>query len=103
MITSVLSHCLYLALLCLYLDRIKKFLKDSAVTRICAVAGFFVSIPVFLTDIVLYTILHFPSTPAITTSIVTSVGMVLCGCAMLHNIVVWHRVNQFNSIKLILQ
>ena len=28
---------------------IKKFLRDSAVTRICAVAGFFVSIPVFLT------------------------------------------------------
>ncbi|KAK4029300.1 hypothetical protein OUZ56_022305 [Daphnia magna] len=72
-------------------DRIKKFLKDSAVTRICAVAGFFVSIPVFLTDIVLYTIIQFPSTPAITTSIVISVGIVLCGCAMLHNIVVWQR------------
>ena len=94
---------------------IKKFLRDSAVTRICAVAGFFVSIPVFLTgfkndfrcllfpltdpfflflhsDIVLYTILQFPSTPAITTSIVISVGIVLCGCAMLHNIVVWQRV-----------
>ncbi|XP_046655411.1 uncharacterized protein LOC124348997 isoform X2 [Daphnia pulicaria] len=78
-------------------DRIKKFLRDSAVTRICAVAGFFVSIPVFLTDIVLYTIIQFPSTPAITTSIVISVGIVLCGCAMLHNIVVWQRYKGSNS------
>ena len=44
-------------------------------------------------DIVLYTILQFPSTPAITTSIVISVGIVLCGIAMLHNIFVWQRVS----------
>lgn len=100
-------------------------MRDSAVTRICAVAGFFVSIPVFLTgpcqfstsavspfplvvskltssltDIVLYTILQFPSTPAITTSIVISVGIVLCGCAMLHNIVVWHRVREWRHMML---
>jgi hypothetical protein len=46
-------------------------------------------------DIVLYTIIQFPSTPAITTSIVISVGIVLCGCAMLHNIVVWQRVSEY--------
>nr|CAH0100735.1 unnamed protein product [Daphnia galeata] len=84
-------------------DRIKKFLRDSAVTRICAVAGFFVSIPAVsfqmspTSDIVLYTIIQFPSTPAITTSIVISVGIVLCGCAMLHNIVVWQRYKGSNS------
>lgn len=72
-------------------NRIKKFLRDSAATRICAIAGFFVSIPVFLSDVVLYTLLQFPSMPAITTSILITVGIVLCGLAMLHNIVVWRR------------
>ena len=41
---TILTFCL-----CIIVYRIKKFLRDSAVTRICAVAGFFVSIPVFLT------------------------------------------------------
>ena len=50
-------------------------------------------------DIVLYTIIQFPSTPAITTSIVISVGIVLCGCAMLHNIVVWQRVSEYFFLK----
>jgi len=80
-------------------ERIKEYLKDSAATRICAIAGFFVSIPVFLTDIILYTILQFPSTPAISTSIVVTLGIVLSGCAMLHSIAVWQKLNSSRSSR----
>lgn len=60
-----LSHVLpYLHSRPLSRSRIKTFLRDSAVTRICAVAGFFVSIPVFLTGLV-FLRLPFPL-PALT-------------------------------------
>ena len=47
----------------------------------------------------LYHSIILTATPAITTSIVISVGIVLCGCAMLHNIVVWQRVSEYLKKK----
>lgn len=68
-----------------------KYLKEAAVTRICAIGGFFLSIPVFLTGIILYTFLLFESTPAIITSIVIGLGIVFCGAAVVHNVFVWQK------------
>lgn len=71
--------------------RDNKYLEKSSASRTCAVSGFFVSIPVFLTGIILYTFNHFHSTPAIITSILIGVGIVFCGGAMVHNVFVWQK------------
>ena len=46
---------LYMIILCIYhislICRTKKYLQKAAATRTCAIGGFFVSIPLFLTGI----------------------------------------------------
>ncbi|EDW75145.2 uncharacterized protein Dwil_GK19856, partial [Drosophila willistoni] len=71
--------------------RENKYLEKSSASRTCAVGGFFISIPVFLTGIILYTFNHFHSTPAIITSILIGLGIVFCGGAMVHNVFVWQK------------
>lgn len=71
--------------------RTTKYLKKASITRTCAIAGFFLSIPLFLIGIVLFTFLHFNETPAIVTSVVIGVGIVFCGAAVIHNVFVWQR------------
>ncbi|KAH8396326.1 hypothetical protein KR222_008497 [Zaprionus bogoriensis] len=71
--------------------RDNKYLEKSSASRTCAVSGFFISIPVFLTGIILYTFNHFHSTPAIITSVLIGVGIVFCGGAMVHNVFVWQK------------
>lgn len=71
--------------------RDNQYLAKSSVSRTCAVSGFFISIPVFLTGLILYTFSHFHSTPAIVTSVLIGVGIVFCGGAMVHNVFVWQR------------
>ncbi|XP_043478387.1 uncharacterized protein LOC122508857 [Leptopilina heterotoma] len=71
--------------------RTNKYLEKSSVSRICAVGGFFISIPVFLTGMILYTFTQFHTTPAIVTSIFIALGIIFCGCAMVHNVFVWQR------------
>lgn len=41
--------------------------------------------------IILYTFTQFHSTPAIITSILIGIGIVFCGCAMVHNVFVWQK------------
>ncbi|KAH8354232.1 hypothetical protein KR084_004071 [Drosophila pseudotakahashii] len=71
--------------------RENQYLAKSSASRTCAVSGFFISIPVFLTGLILYTFSHFHSTPAIVTSLLIGVGIVFCGGAMVHNVFVWQR------------
>lgn len=71
--------------------RTSKYLKGAASTRICAIGGFFLSIPLFLTGVILYTFLHFDSTPAIVSSVVIGLGIVFCGAAVVHNVFVWQK------------
>ncbi|XP_041980420.1 uncharacterized protein LOC121734073 [Aricia agestis] len=78
--------------------RSNKYLQKSAITRVCAVGGFFISIPVFLTGIILYTFIQFHSTPAIVTSVFIGIGIVFCGCAMVHNVFVWQK-EKTNLVK----
>nr|CAD7431578.1 unnamed protein product [Timema monikensis] len=79
-----------------------KYLQKSSITRVCAVGGFFVSIPVFLTGIILYTFIQFHSTPAIVTSVLIGLGIIFCGCAMVHNVFVWQR-EKTNAVKAMAQ
>ncbi|XP_065350063.1 uncharacterized protein LOC135946007 isoform X1 [Cloeon dipterum] len=83
-------------------SRTNKYLQKSSVTRMCAVGGFFVSIPVFLTGIILYTFIQFHSTPAIVTSVFIGLGIIFCGCAMVHNVFVWQR-EKTNAVKAMAQ
>ena len=93
--------------------RTSKYLKKASVTRTCAIAGFFLSIPLFLigtqqnifyaqskifsAGIVLFTFLHFNETPAIVTSVVIGLGIVFCGGAVIHNVFIWKRVGILDS------
>ncbi|XP_014249236.1 uncharacterized protein LOC106666502 [Cimex lectularius] len=83
-------------------QRTNKYLKKSAFTRVCAVGGFFVSIPVFLTGIILYTFIQFHSTPAIITSVLIGLGIIFCGCAMVHNVFVWQK-EKTNAVRALSQ
>ncbi|KAI5696618.1 hypothetical protein M8J75_015563 [Diaphorina citri] len=75
-----------------------QYLAKSSATRVCAIGGLFVSIPIFLTGIILYTFIQFHSTPAIVTSSLIGVGIVFCGCAMVHNVFVWQR-EKTNAVR----
>ncbi|XP_046418532.1 uncharacterized protein LOC124178844 [Neodiprion fabricii] len=79
-------------------SRTNKYLQKSSISRVCAVGGFFISIPVFLTGMILYTFVQFHSTPAIVTSVFIGLGIIFCGCAMVHNVFVWQR-EKTNAIK----
>jgi len=76
--------------------RSSKYLKKAGVTRVCAIVGFILSIPLFLIGIVLFTFLHFNSTPAIVTSIVIGIGIIFCGGAVVHNVFLWQRERTVN-------
>ena len=98
--------------------RTSKYLKKASVTRTCAIAGFFLSIPLFLignyqslyhesplklfstSGIVLFTFLHFNETPAIVTSVVIGLGIVFCGGAVIHNVFIWQRVGTLKSSRI---
>ena len=49
--------------------------------------------------IILYTFLHFESTPAIVTSVVIGLGIVFCGAAVVHNVFVWQKVRKLRLHK----
>ncbi|KAH7962989.1 hypothetical protein HPB52_019050 [Rhipicephalus sanguineus] len=65
------------------------FIKRSSHTRVLAIAGFFLSIPVFFTGVILFTFIHFHELPAIVTSVVIGLGIVFCGVASVHNVYLW--------------
>ncbi|XP_064474992.1 uncharacterized protein LOC135389011 [Ornithodoros turicata] len=70
-------------------QRTNKFIKRSSHTRVLAIAGFFLSIPIFFTGVILFTFIHFHELPAIITSIVIGLGIVFCGVASVHNVYLW--------------
>ncbi|KAJ8673495.1 hypothetical protein QAD02_004757, partial [Eretmocerus hayati] len=75
-----------------------KYLQKSSVSRVCAIGGFFISIPVFLTGMILYTFIQFQSTPAIVTSAFIGLGIIFCGCALVHTVFVWQK-EKTNAMK----
>ena len=52
----------------------------------------------FILGIVLFTFIHFNSTPAIVTSIVIGIGIVFCGGAVVHNVFIWQRVSTYSTL-----
>lgn len=55
--------------------------------------------PVFSpTGIILYTFIQFHSTPAIVTSVFIGLGIIFCGCAMVHNVFIWQK-EKTNAVK----
>lgn len=80
-------------------QRTTKYLKGASTTRNCAIGGFFVSIPLFLAGVILYTFLHFDYTPAITASVVIGCGIVFCAAAAVHNVYLWQKEKTANVTK----
>lgn len=76
--------------------RDNNYLQKSSCSRICAVSGFFISIPIFLTGVILYSFIQFHATPAMMISILIGFGIVFCGAAMVHNVFVWQREKTVN-------
>jgi len=77
----------------------------------CAITGFFTSIPIFLTGkpysqkrncwltlpplgIILYTYLLIHSVYAVVTSVLIGFGIIFCGAAVVHNVLLWQRVRE---------
>lgn len=103
--------------------RENRYLQKSSASRVCAIGGFFISIPIFLTGkisylilivlkkffisyllptgIILYTFIQFHSTPAIVTSVLIGVSILFCGGAMVHNVFIWQKEKTivFNCMK----
>lgn len=48
--------------------------------------------------IILYTFIQFHSTPAIVTSVFIGLGIIFCGCAMVHNVFIWQR-EKTNAVR----
>ncbi|KAL7633945.1 UNVERIFIED_CONTAM: hypothetical protein RMT77_015906 [Armadillidium vulgare] len=72
-------------------ERLIKYLQQLSLSRVFAVGAFFVSIPIFLTGVILYTFSHFQRTPAILSSVLIGCGILVCGFAMIHNVFVWQK------------
>lgn len=51
-----------------------------------------------ISGIILYTFIQFHSTPAIVTSVFIGLGIIFCGCAMVHNVFIWQR-EKTNAVK----
>ncbi|KAE8748535.1 hypothetical protein FOCC_FOCC004711 [Frankliniella occidentalis] len=52
----------------------------------------------FVLGIILYTFIQFHSTPAIVTSVLIGIGIIFCGCAMVHNVFVWQK-EKTNAVR----
>ncbi|GAB6021612.1 hypothetical protein CHUAL_004197 [Chamberlinius hualienensis] len=72
-------------------ERALHYLKSSSCSRVIAIGGFFISIPVLLTGIILYAFIQFEAKSAIITSLLLGLSIVFCGLAMIHNVYVWQR------------
>lgn len=70
-------------------QRTNKFLKRSSTTRVISIGGFFLSIPIFFTGVILFTFIHFQEVPAIATSVAIGIGIVFCGVASVQNVYLW--------------
>lgn len=46
----------------------------------------------------MYTFIQFHSTPAIVTSVFIGLGIIFCGCAMVHNVFIWQK-EKTNAVK----
>ena len=70
------------------------FLQKVTVIRGVAIGGFFLSIPLFLCAIVLYTFTHLSfSPPALIASGCVGIAIIFGGCAMVHHVFTWQRVH----------
>lgn len=80
-------------------QRSEEYLRESSPSRVFAIVGYFLSIPVFLSGVVLYTFMHFHSTSAVTTSIFLTLGILFCAAATAHNVDIWHRVRRESKAR----
>ncbi|CAG0879396.1 unnamed protein product [Cyprideis torosa] len=68
-----------------------KYLRGSSRSRLCAIVGLFLSIPVFLTGLILHTFLLFHSRSAVISAILLGLGIIFCACAIAHNVYLWQK------------
>ncbi|XP_013776292.1 uncharacterized protein LOC106461053 [Limulus polyphemus] len=74
-------------------DRTASYLRRTSLTRTIAIGGFFISIPVFCTGIILFTFICFHESPAIVTSVVIGLCIMFCGAASIHNMYLWQGIS----------
>ncbi|ODM90061.1 hypothetical protein Ocin01_16618 [Orchesella cincta] len=77
------------------------FLQKVTVTRGVAIGGFFLSIPLFLSAIVLYTFTHLTfSPPALIATACVGAAIIFGGCAMVHHVFTWQQEKTTKRISL---
>lgn len=70
-------------------ERSIKYLTECSSSRFIAVVGFFASLPLFLLSIMLYIVLRYKTTPAVTSIIIISIGFIFCILSVMQNTYQW--------------
>lgn len=71
------------------------FLQKVTLIRAAATGGFFLSIPLFLAAIVLYTFTHLSfAVPALVTTAIVGMAIIFGGCAMVYHVFTWQKVRK---------
>ncbi|XP_060082761.1 uncharacterized protein LOC132562054 [Ylistrum balloti] len=71
-------------------ERAAKFLRECSSSRVIAVLGFFVALPAFLITLILFVVLRLDSTPAVTATVIMSIGVLFGILSVMQNIYHWH-------------
>ncbi|ELT96362.1 hypothetical protein CAPTEDRAFT_227312 [Capitella teleta] len=70
-------------------ERAFKYLKESTGTRLIAIGGFFLSVPLFILASMLYFIMEYPATPAIIGVVIATIGVTFTISAIVHSTFLW--------------
>ncbi|XP_069137579.1 uncharacterized protein [Argopecten irradians] len=71
-------------------ERAAKFLRECSSSRVIAVLGFFVALPGFLITLILFVVLKLDSTPAVTATVIMSLGVLFGILSVMQNTYHWH-------------
>ncbi|XP_055864953.1 uncharacterized protein LOC106079629 isoform X1 [Biomphalaria glabrata] len=70
-------------------ERAHKFLRECSSSRILAVTGLFISIPIFIIDVALLLVLLIPHRQAIVSGLILGVGVLFCLLILIQNCYHW--------------
>ncbi|XP_064620711.1 uncharacterized protein LOC135483652 [Lineus longissimus] len=72
-------------------ERAFKYLKECASTRFLAITGFFLSIPVYISAVILHSLMELKITPAIISSAIMAIGLLFCSVAVVQALFYWFK------------
>ncbi|XP_055865084.1 uncharacterized protein LOC106079629 isoform X2 [Biomphalaria glabrata] len=83
------TNCIKQHNLSSFIQRAHKFLRECSSSRILAVTGLFISIPIFIIDVALLLVLLIPHRQAIVSGLILGVGVLFCLLILIQNCYHW--------------